>query len=120
MSRLMVITTPDLAPGFQLAGVETFAVENAEKAEGILRELLTGAEASLIVVRQDLLQAMPPRLQRQLEASYRPLVMAIPGGGPTAPAEERRHYIAELIRRAIGFHITFGAEQPPTDSSSRT
>jgi V/A-type H+-transporting ATPase subunit F len=120
MSRLMVITTPDLAPGFQLAGVETFAVETAEKAESLLRELLAGDEASLIVVRQDLLQAMPPRLQRQLEASYRPLVMAIPGGGPTAPTEERRYYIAELIRRAIGFHITFGTEQPPADSSTRT
>jgi V/A-type H+-transporting ATPase subunit F len=120
MNRLMVITTPDLAPGFQLAGVETFAVENAENAEAVLRELLVRDEASLIVVRQDLLQAMPHRLQRQLEASYRPLVMAIPGGTPTGPTEERRHYIAELIRRAIGFQITFGAERPPAESSSRT
>lgn len=106
----MVITTPDLAPGFQLAGTETFAVETTEEAERVLRELLEGDKASLIVIRQDLLGAMPHRLQRRVEASYRPAVMAIPGGTPTASAEEHRHYIAELIRRAIGFHITFGTE----------
>jgi vacuolar-type H+-ATPase subunit F/Vma7 len=32
MGRLMVITSPDLALGFQLAGVETFAVETVEEA----------------------------------------------------------------------------------------
>lgn len=104
----MVITSPDLAPGFQLAGVETFPVDSIDAAEKLLRQLLAGEEASLIVVPQDLLQALPNRLQRQIEASYRPLVMAIPGGAPSTPAEGRRHYIAELIRRAIGFHITFG------------
>ena len=111
MGRLMVITTPDLAPGFQLAGVETFAVAQVEQAEEILKRLLNGDEASLIVVRRGLLQAMSPRLLRQIESSYRPVVMAIPGGVPAHPGEERRHYIAELIRRAIGFHITFDSEQ---------
>ena len=106
----MVITTPDLALGFQLAGVETFSVEGVEEAERVLHDLLEAGEASLIVVRQDLLGAMPLRLQRQIEASYRPIVMAIPGGTPTTLGDEHRRYIAELIRRAIGFHITFGAE----------
>ena len=110
MGRLMVITTPDLAPGFQLAGAEAFAVESAGEAERVLQELVEGDEASLIVIRQDLLRPMPSRLQRQIEASYRPVVMAIPGGTPTSSAEEHRRYIADLIRRAIGFHITFGTE----------
>jgi V/A-type H+-transporting ATPase subunit F len=111
MGRLMVITTPDLAAGFRLAGVETFAAESPEKAEALLRKLLEGEEASLIAVRQDLLRAIDPRLQRQIETSYRPVVMLIPGGTPAPPGEGRHHYIAELIRRAIGFHITFGTEE---------
>ena len=112
MGRLVVITTPDIALGFQLAGVETFAVEGATQAEAVLRTLLEGGEASLIAVRQELLQAIDPRLRRQLDTSSSPVVMAIPGGTPTHPREEHRHRIAELIRRAIGFHITFGAEGP--------
>ena len=40
MGRLIVITTPDIALGFQLAGVETFAVESGAQAETVLRTLL--------------------------------------------------------------------------------
>jgi vacuolar-type H+-ATPase subunit F/Vma7 len=115
MGRLMVITSPDLAPGFQLAGVETFAVETIEEAETVLQRLLTSGEASLIVVRRALLQAMDTRLQHQAEVSYQPVVMAIPGAMPALTRGERWRHIAELIRRAIGFQITFGDEQP-TDS----
>jgi vacuolar-type H+-ATPase subunit F/Vma7 len=113
MGRLMVITTPDLAPGFQLAGVETFAVEDADQAETVLRDLLTGDAASLIVIRQRLLAAMSPALQHQARNSYEPVVIAIPGSLPT-PARRRQHYISELIRRAIGFQITFGSAQAET------
>jgi len=110
----MVITSPDLSPGFQLAGVETFAVEDVEKAEEVLGKLLTGDEASLIVVHRGLLQVMGPRLRRQIDRSYRPVVVDIPGSLSTTPGEERRRYITELIRRAIGYHITFESEQPQT------
>ena len=112
MGRLMVITTPDLAPGFELAGVETFAVADVNQAETVLRQLLNGDEASLIVVRQGLLEAMDAGLQRQIRYSYRPVVIAIPGSVPTSPSGRRQHYISELIRRAIGFRITFGPRQP--------
>jgi V/A-type H+-transporting ATPase subunit F len=111
MGRLMVITTSDLAPGFQLAGVETFAVESIGEAEATLRKLLTEGEASLVVVRRALLQAMDVRLQRQAEASYQPVVMPIPGAMPVLARGEHRRYIAALIRRAIGFQITFGTEE---------
>jgi len=118
MGRLMVITTPDVAPGFELAGVETFAVESVSQAESILDELLTGDEASLIVVRQGLLEAMSARLQRQVGRSYRPVVIAIPGGMPTLTSSGRRQrYISELIRRAIGFRITFGPAQPEAEDT---
>ena len=111
MGRLIVVTTPDMATGFELAGVEAFAAQSPQEAETILRGLLESEEASLIAVRQDLLDSIDPRLRRQVETSYRPLVMLIPGGTPASPGEERRRYIAELIRRAVGFHITFGPQE---------
>lgn len=117
MGRLIVITTPDVAPGFQLAGVETFAVESPAEAQALVQEFLAQGEGNLVVVRQDLLAAAPPRLQQQIATSYRPIVMPIPGGSPTVAAESRQVYIAELIRRAVGFHITFGAEQGEKRSS---
>ena len=118
MGHLMVITTPDIAPGFELAGVETFAVETVNQAETILEELLAGDEASLIVVRQGLLEAMGTRLQRQVRRSHRPVVIGIPGGIPTSSASGRRQrYLTELIRRAIGFRITFGSARPDVEDT---
>ncbi len=118
MGRLIVITSADLALGFQMAGVETFAMENIAEGETILARLLAEAEANLVVVPQELVQRLDPRLRRQLEASYRPVVMVIPGGRPAAgPGEGRRRYISELIRRAIGFHISFGKEPPPDQTT---
>ena len=110
MSRLMVITTPELAHGYQLAGVETFATLDSNTALNILQELMDGDEAGLIAVRQNLLEGIDRRLQQRIESSYRPIVVAIPDGA-VAAAGERRRYITELIRRAIGFHITFGTEE---------
>lgn len=110
MGRLIVVTTPDIALGFQLAGVETFAVETPKDAQALLQQLLATDEDSLIAVCQELLADVPPRLQQRIAASYRPVVMPIPGGAPTVTGEGRQRYIAELIRRAVGFHITFGAE----------
>lgn len=118
MGRLMVITTPDLASGFQLAGVETLVVEDVTQAETVLRQLLVKGEASLIVVGRALLQAMDARLQRQVETSYQPLVMAIPGAMPTLARREYRRHITELIRRAIGFQITFSEEQPSSSKDT--
>jgi vacuolar-type H+-ATPase subunit F/Vma7 len=109
----MVITTPDLAPGFQLAGVETFAVDSIAEAEATLTQLLDNRHASLIIVRRALLQALPVRLQRRLEASTQPVVMAIAGRPTKIPDRAHRQHITELIRRTVGFHISFegGKEQ---------
>jgi V/A-type H+-transporting ATPase subunit F len=104
----MVITTPELASGFELAGVETFTAEDGQQAESILRRLLKERDASLIAIDERFMKDINPRLQRQLETSYQPVVMPIPGGAQAVPGEERRRYIASLIRKAIGFHITFG------------
>ena len=117
MGRLMVITTPDLAPGFELAGVETFAVESVDQAEKLLEEFLAGDEASLIVVRQGLLEAMDAALQRRVSRSYRPAVIAIPGSVSIVPSQRRQRYISDLLRRAIGFRINFGPMRPEAEEN---
>lgn len=112
----MVITSPDLAPGFQLAGVETFAVDGVDEAAAALRRLLAEDEAGLIVIRRAWVDRLDTQLQHLIETSYRPVVMAIPDGKPVTGTAGARHDLAEFIRRAIGFQITFGAEQQEVDS----
>jgi vacuolar-type H+-ATPase subunit F/Vma7 len=110
MSRLLVVTRPALVAGFHLAGVEAFPAEDAEAAQRLITEWLDTNEAGLLAVDDGLLIGFDPVFQRRLEAADRLPHVAIPGGGPLGPAGSRRQQIAELIRRAIGFHITFRGE----------
>ncbi|MBI4444500.1 MAG: V-type ATP synthase subunit F [Acidobacteria bacterium] len=104
---VIVVTLPEDAAGFQLAGVETFAVETAMQAESLLRRLAAEEEASIIMVHPEFLEQLDPILRRQLEAHYPPIIVALPHAVAIADERRRRQYIAELIRRAIGFRISF-------------
>jgi vacuolar-type H+-ATPase subunit F/Vma7 len=111
MGQLIIIATPELAPGFQLAGVETFVVERPAHAEAILNQLLADKSASLVVVCRSLLQGVSSPLKHQIEANYPPVVVDIPDGQPALfPQEAHRHQLDEFIRRTIGFQMTFTSD----------
>jgi vacuolar-type H+-ATPase subunit F/Vma7 len=110
MSSLRVLIRPDLAPGFALAGVETFSVEGNERAERLLSTWLDDGEAGLIALDERLLPGLNPGLLRKLENSDHLFHIAIPAGSYSGAAEARQQRIAALIRQAIGFHITFRHE----------
>ena len=111
MSRLLVVTRPSLVPGFRLAGVEAFPAEEAEEAQRLIDKWLYKHEAGLLAVDDGLLAGFDPAFRWRLEAADQLPHLAIPGGGPLGPAGSRRRQIAELIRKAIGFHITFRGEE---------
>lgn len=111
MSRLLVITRPSLVHGFHLAGVEAFSAEDVETAQEIIESWLEGGEAGLLAIDDGLLDHMDPILLQRLESSENLPVLAIPGGEPIGPEVSRRYRITEMIRRAIGFHITFKGEE---------
>jgi vacuolar-type H+-ATPase subunit F/Vma7 len=110
VSRLLIVTRPGLAPGFQLAGVDAFATDDAEAAQELIAGWLEAGETGLLAIDDGLLADFDPARRRRLDASDRLPYIAIPGGGPLEPAISRRRRITEMIRRAIGFHITFREE----------
>jgi vacuolar-type H+-ATPase subunit F/Vma7 len=116
MSSLKVLVHAGLAPGFALAGVETFPVEQAAQAENLLSYWLESGEAGLIALDDSLMMEMQPAVLARLEASEKLFHVAIPAGKVEDSAGARQERIAALIRQAIGFHITFrhDDEQPET------
>ena len=110
MSSLRVLVRPDLAPGFILAGVETFPVDGSKAAEALLAAWLDDGEAGLIALDEDLLPTLAPSLLRRLEHSDHLFHIAIPAGVLSGTARVRQQRIAALIRQAVGFHITFRHE----------
>ncbi len=102
MYKFMVLTDPDTAAGFRMAGVDTREAWNDEEARRMLPELMQEGEAGIIAVNEDFMQGLDERLMTRIERSSRPIVIPIPGrsrrGGGMA-------YIERLLRRAIGYNV---------------
>ncbi|MDH5607390.1 MAG: hypothetical protein OEY93_10945 [Anaerolineae bacterium] len=107
MSRLLVVTRASLAPGFRLAGVDAFGVEDPESAMEIISGWLEAGEEGLLAIDDGLYDNMEASFLKKLEAAKNLPCLVIPGGQPLGPEASRKYRIAEMIRRAIGFHITF-------------
>lgn len=111
MSRLLIITRPAFVSGFRLAGVDVFGAEDVEEAEELIQELLRTGETGLLAIDEGILERMDPAVVKQLHSAEQLPYLAIPGGKPLGPEASRRVRIAGMIRRAIGFHITFKGEE---------
>jgi len=111
MSQLFIVTRPSLVNGFHLAGVDAYGVEDIESAQELIDKWLNAGEVGLLAIDDGLLAHMEAAFLRRLNEYEHLPYLAIPGGQPLGPEASRRHRIAALIRRAIGFHITFKGDK---------
>lgn len=114
MSRLLVVTQPALVAGFHLAGVEAFAADDAEEAQQLIAKWLDNGETGLLAIDEELLADFDSTFQQRLAAADQLPHLPLPSGRSRSAEESilsgRRH-IAEMLRKAVGFHITFTGEQ---------
>ena len=110
MSRLLILTTRDLAVGYRLAGATTVEIASAVQAAATLEELLVD-EDGVIAVHAPYFDALPTPLRRRLDSLSTPLVVPLPAGTASEHVGERRQRLLELLRQAIGYEITFGEER---------
>ncbi len=106
MYKLVVLTDPDNADGFRLAGVDVVVVDGQDAVRERLNHLLDDEDAGIIAVNEQMMAAIDERTQRRIDTIYRPLVISLPIREKLALGEDHRAYLARLIRRAIGFDIT--------------
>jgi vacuolar-type H+-ATPase subunit F/Vma7 len=111
MSRLIVVTRAELIPGFRLAGVEAYGADDVETAQELINSWMESDELNLLAIDDGLLEAMDPAFVKRLTSCERLPHLVIPGGKPLGPESSRQFQVAEMIRRAIGFHITFKGEE---------
>lgn len=112
MSRLIVLTTPDLAPGYRLAGAATVPAASAQEAEATLRELVDGrGEKGVIAVHEPYHAGLDRRLRARFDETTEPLVVPLPAGDAAdAAGGERRERLLQMLWQAVGYEITFDAE----------
>jgi vacuolar-type H+-ATPase subunit F/Vma7 len=111
MSYLLVVTQPSLVPGFQLAGVNALGVSDFQASLEQVTSLLLAGEVGLLAIDEGLLEQIPPAFLHRLDSEFQVPFLAIPSGGPFTPGASRQQRLAQKMRLAIGFHITFKGEE---------
>jgi vacuolar-type H+-ATPase subunit F/Vma7 len=64
-------------------------------------------EVGIVAIDAAHLSALDQGTRKRVSESLMPVVVALPSGLPTAAGERPSEQIAEMIRRAIGFRISF-------------
>ena len=106
MYKLVVLTDPDNADGFRLAGVDVEVAESPEEARRKIASLLDDDDSGIIAINERMVSAIDERTQRKIDSIYRPIVVSLPVRETLETGEDHRAYLSRLIRRAIGFDIT--------------
>ena len=106
MYKLIVLTDPDTADGFGLAGVDVVVAESQDDARRKLNELVDDDSSGIVAVNEAYMAEIDERLQLKISQTYRPIVISLPIREKLHTEEDHRAYLSRLIRRAIGFDIT--------------
>lgn len=106
MYKVVVLTDPETAPGFRLAGVDVREVKDADEARREINRLLEDDDTGILAVNEGYLAAVDDRIRRRIEATYRPIVVSLPVKEKLGAIGERRAFLARLVHRAVGFDVT--------------
>jgi len=102
MYKIIVVTDPDSAPGFRLAGTEVIEASGLDEAKKILPSLIYKDDTGIIAISEDLMPALDEKMQEKIDKTYRPIIIPIPA---RIKGIERTSYIERMLQRAIGYNI---------------
>lgn len=107
MYKLVVLTDPENALGFRLAGVDVQEASSPSEAREKLTALINDDTSGIIAMNEKFMGAIDERTRRRIDTLYRPIIVPLPIKEKLVEGEEtRRSYLSRLVQRAIGFDIT--------------
>mgnify|MGYP003933021333 FL=1 len=100
--RVAIVTDPETATGFRLAGVEVREATSPQAALEALRMLIS-LDYGIIAVNEALLDSIVEDLRREMRERDLPIIIPIPA--PRAKVESGEDYIARLVKEHIGYYV---------------
>lgn len=99
-----VVCRPELAAGFELAGLRADTAADGAGARALLAALADDPGVGIVLLEEHLQRALPAEFAQRLERQPRPLVTPFPSPSfeAGAAAEEA---LLEILRRAIGYRV---------------
>ena len=67
MYRFVVVTDPDSAPGFRLAGVDVLEVSNLDEAKKIIPPLIYKDDTGIVAISEDFMAALDEKLLEKIK-----------------------------------------------------
>lgn len=102
---MLVLTDPETAIGYRLAGVEV-RESTPENAQGALEQVIESDGYGLVVVDEGLIADPTRASQRAMRGRDLPVILSVPSLGAAFGDEgDATTYMKELVRSAIGFDI---------------
>lgn len=102
--KVRVVTRPELAAGFALAGVDVTRARDALAAAEAIARATADADVGMVLVDQSLYEGIPRELRTRWDRHAVALIVPIP-----SPSWERagaaEAYILEILRQAIGYRV---------------
>jgi len=98
-----VLCRPELAAGFELAGLVVDEANEATAAEA-MRRLAADPATGIVLIEERLRRTLPTDLTQRLDRQATPNLVPFPSpswGGPSV-AEE---YVLEILRQAVGYRV---------------
>ncbi|HYA33218.1 MAG TPA: V-type ATP synthase subunit F [Candidatus Bathyarchaeia archaeon] len=102
MYKFVVVTDPETAPGFRLAGVEVLEVSTIADAMSTIPPLLFKDDTGIVAVNEDFMASLDDKLIEKIQKTHRPIIIPIPS---RTRQIDRADYIERMLRRAIGYNI---------------
>jgi vacuolar-type H+-ATPase subunit F/Vma7 len=102
--RVGVVGGPHVSLGFRLAGLRPRVAESREIARSLLDEMARDGRWGVILVQEDLMPD-PQVLTGQGADSGLPILVPFPAPSRAAAPGEAEAYVAELLRRAVGYRV---------------
>jgi len=106
-ARLRIVTPSELAAGFQMGGASVHVADDAAAAAETVNSLIAEGEGGVIAVYEPWFTTFDRADRERLEDLVSPVVVAVPSGLVAEGGVARRARLAELLQRAVGYHITF-------------
>jgi V/A-type H+-transporting ATPase subunit F len=102
MYKFVVVTDPEMAAGFRLAGVDVYEASDLDEAKLVIPPLINKDDIGIVAISEDLMQVLDNKMLEKIEKTYRPIIIPIPS---KIKGISRTTYIERLLQRAIGYNI---------------
>jgi vacuolar-type H+-ATPase subunit F/Vma7 len=102
--RVAVVGDATVALGFRLAGLRPHVVDSKDAAADLLSRMVDDPQWGVILVQEDLMPDVPRSGRRRASAGL-PVLVPFPAPSLERPPGEAEAYVAELLRRAVGYRV---------------